>query len=182
MNVLLALIILGAGEGDDTFWTQMLVLVILAGLGGIIGLAKAKAGRSKTEDPPTHQQKWTKPSLTGLVGKTPNLFAAAKAKTAAKPENLSRKKQKDTQSGMELLGSDFLLKVVENTNDGSDEKDVTMRKLNFKELARRGELNSADSKALKEYAVNKGNIYGKDIQCEAIRILAGRTAKGKTGN
>jgi hypothetical protein len=80
------------------------------------------------------------------------------------------------------LELDFLLSIVENTNGGDDEEDVTVRKLNFKELLRRGKLNHADSNALKIYAINKGNLYGKDIQCEAIKTLAERTTKGKTGN
>lgn len=81
-------------------------------------------------------------------------------------------------SGMELLGQDFLLKVIEDANGDGDEKDVTMRKLNFKELLRRGKLDQIDSKALREYAINKGNLYGKDIQFEAMKHLAERTAKG----
>jgi hypothetical protein len=193
MNVLLAQTISAWGwltllaarnsEGDDTFWVQMLVIVILAVFLGIFSLAKAKANKSKGEDAPQSQQKWAKPSavrhgqahLAGLAGKTFNLSGVARAKS----EDLHKKREKDLQSGMELLGLDFLLKVVENTNDGNDEKDVTMRKLNFKELQRRGELSQADSKALKEYAVNEGNLYGKDIQCEAMKSLAERTAKGK---
>jgi hypothetical protein len=86
-------------------------------------------------------------------------------------------REKDLHSGMELLGLDFLLSIVENTNGGDDEKDVAIRKLNFKELLRRGKLNQADSKALRIYAINKGNLYGKDIQCEAMKSLAERTAK-----
>lgn len=170
-----------SGE-DDTIWVQMLVIVILAVFLGIFSLARAKANKSKEEDPPQSQQKWAKPSavrhgqahLAVPAGKTFNLSGVAQAKS----QDLSQKREKDLQSGMELLGLDFLLKVVENTNDGSDEKDVTMRKLNFKELLRRGELNQADSKALKEYAINKGNLYGKDIQCEALKSLAERTATG----
>ena len=196
MNVLLTQTILAArnSEGDDTIWVQMLVIVILAVFLGIFSLARAKANKSKVEDllasgrshGPQSRQKWAKPSLAGPAGKTSNLSGAARAKS----EDLRKKREKDgpshpsrdLQSGMELLGQDFLLKVVENTNDGDDEKDVAMRKLNFKELQRRGELSQADSKALKKYAINKGNLYGKDIQCEALKKLAERTAKSKTGN
>jgi hypothetical protein len=160
MNVLLTQTILAArnSEGDDTIWVQMLVLVILAVFLGIFSLAKAKANKSKGYDQP--QQK--------LVGKT--------------LKDLPRKREKDLHSGMELLGLDFLLNIVENTNGGDNEKDVAIRKLNFKELLRRGKLNQADSKALKVYAINKGNLYGKDIQCEAIKNLAERTAKGDKRN
>jgi len=53
---------------------------------------------------------------------------------------------------------------------------VTMRKLNFNELLRRDQLNEANSSALKVYAINQGNLYGKDIQCEAMKELTERTA------
>jgi hypothetical protein len=157
MNVLLTQTILAAhnSEGDDTIWVQMLVIVILAVFLGIFSLAKARANKTKGEDPPPSQQK--------LVGKT---F-----------KDLPMEREKDLHSGMELLGLDFLLSIVENTNGGNDEKDVAIRKLNFKELLRRGKLNQADSKALRIYAINKGNLYGKDIQCEAMKSLAERTAK-----
>ena len=158
MNVLLTQTILAArnSEGDDTIWVQMLVIVILAVFLGIFSLAKARANKSKGEDPLQSQQKFT--------GKT---F-----------KDLHKKREKDLHSGMELLELDFLLSIVENTNGGDDEKDVAIRKLNFKELLRRGKLNQADSKALRIYAINKGNLYGKDIQCEAMKSLAERTARG----
>jgi hypothetical protein len=158
MNVLLTQTILAArnSEGDDTIWVQMLVIVILAVFLGIFSLAKARANKFKGEDPPQSQQK--------LAGKT---F-----------KDLPRKREKDLHSGMELLGLNFLLSIVENTNGGDDEKDVAIRKLNFKELLRRGKLNQADSKALRTYAINKGNLYGKDIQCEAMKSLAERTVRG----
>jgi hypothetical protein len=167
-------------EGDDTIWVQMLVIVVLAVFLGIFSLARAKANKSREEDilasgrshGPQSQQKWAKPSLAGFAGR--NFKDLHKKREKDRPGRPLR----DLQSGMELLGLDFLLKVVENTNDGKNEKDVTMRKLNFKELARRGALNRTDSSALKEYAVNKGNLYGKDIQCEAMKSLAERTAKG----
>jgi hypothetical protein len=174
MNVLLTQTILAArnSEGDDTIWVQMLVIVILAVFLGIFSLARAKANKSKGEDQPQSQQKWAKPSavrhgqahLAGPAGKT---F-----------KDLHKKREKDLHSGMELLELNFLLSIVENTNGGDDEKDVAIRKLNFKELLRRGKLNQADSKALRIYAINKGNLYSKDIQCEAMKSLAERTAKG----
>ena len=87
----------------------------------------------------------------------------------------AKKREKDLHSGMELLELDFLLSVVENTK-GGDENDVAMRKLNFNELLRRDQLNEANSSALKVYAINQGNLYGKDIQCEAMKELTERTA------
>ena len=94
-----------------------------------------------------------------------------------KPEGqMATEKSKDLHGGMELLELDFLLSIAENT-EGNDQNDVTMRKLNFNELLRRGKQNQIDSGALAVYAVNAGNLYGKDIQCEATKELSRRTAK-----
>ena len=103
--------------------------------------------------------------------------APGKAGQVKTKKELARERKKDLRSGMELLELSFLLSIVENTK-GNDEKDVIIRKLNFKELLRRGKLNEADSNALKVYAINEGNLYGKDIQCEAMKNLAERTANG----
>ncbi len=83
-------------------------------------------------------------------------------------------KEKDLASGMEMLELDFLLGVIENTR-GDDKNDVMMRKFAFNELHRREQLDTVDSNALKVYAINKGNLYGKDIQCEAMKKLTERT-------
>jgi hypothetical protein len=82
---------------------------------------------------------------------------------------------KDLSSGLELIDVDFLLDVVENTK--SDEtKDVTMRKFAFQDLMRRNKIHELDSTALKIYALNEGDLYGKDIQFEAFKELAERTS------
>ena len=80
----------------------------------------------------------------------------------------------DLESGMELLELDFLLGIIENT-EGADKNDVTMRKLCFNEVIRRTQQNEIDSNAMKVYAINENNLYGKDIQCEAMKELALRT-------
>jgi len=80
----------------------------------------------------------------------------------------------DLESGMELLELDFVLGIIENI-DGADKNDVTMRKLCFNEVTRRNQQNEIDSFALKVYAINDGNLYGKDIQCEAMKEMALRT-------
>ncbi len=86
------------------------------------------------------------------------------------------KGEKDLAGGMELLDLDFLLSIVENT-EGNDKNDVTMRRLTFDELLRREQLGTIDSNALKVYAVNDGNLYGKTIQCEAMKVLTERTSR-----
>ena len=121
------------------------------------------------------------------TGKLAELRSSAKSPSEemvgeGKPKDeLAREKDKDLASGMEILELDFLLGIIENT-DGDDKNDVTMRRLNFNELFRREQLDTIDSSALKVYAKNEGNLYGKVIQCEAMKELTKRTVhKGKHG-
>lgn len=190
MSVLLAQTILAArnSEGDDTIWVQMLVIVILAVFLGIFSLARARANKFKGNDQHLSEHHRYRQNHSGQLVAHHELLSATQ--TAVSNINEKKKlvgktlkesaieKEKDLHSGMELLGQDFLLRVIENANGDGDEKDVTMRKLNFKELLRRGKLDQIDSKSLREYAINKGNLYGKDIQFEAMKNLAERTAKG----
>jgi len=105
-----------------------------------------------------------------------------RSREPGKTEKLRRepppRRSRDLQSGMELLGLDFLLSIVEDTTS-NDELDVTMRRLDFKELIRTEQLHTVDSNALKEYALNADGHYDKTIQCEAIKELSARTAQGK---
>lgn len=86
-------------------------------------------------------------------------------------------KQRDLAGGMDMLELDFLLGVVESTT-GAEKNDVTMRKLGFNEVLRRDKQNEIDSKALTVYAVDADKLYGKDIQCEAMKELTKRTPGG----
>jgi hypothetical protein len=105
-----------------------------------------------------------------------------KARQARRSEKLrnepARRRSRDLQSGMELLGLDFLLSIVENT-DSDVELDVTMRKLNFNELIRTEQLQAVDSNVLKVYALNEDGFYDKHMQYESIKELAARTSHGK---
>lgn len=107
---------------------------------------------------------------------------APKPKQAGRSEKLrsepARRRARDLQSGMELLGLDFLLSIVEDTAS-DDDLDVTMRKLNFNELIRTDQLQAVESNVLKEYGLNANGHYDKRIQCEAIKELTARTAHGK---
>jgi hypothetical protein len=76
--------------------------------------------------------------------------------------------------GMDLLELDFLLGVTEGT-DGEDKNDVAMRKLTFNEVLRRNQQNEVDSASLSVYAVDAKELYGKDIQCAAMKELTRRT-------
>jgi len=113
-----------------------------------------------TEPPQQSKFDFDNPSITG------------QSQAGEKPP---KQKMKDLDSGMELLELDFLLSVIGNTK-GSDETNLIIRKLGFNELIRRGKLSYVSSYALKTYALNQDNLYGSDIQCEAIKELAERTA------
>jgi hypothetical protein len=89
---------------------------------------------------------------------------------------LNRSREKDLAIGMEILDLDFLLSVVENT-EGNDKNDVAMRRLTFDELLRREQQDTIDSNSLKVYAMNEGELYGKVIQCEAMKVLTERTTR-----
>ncbi len=121
-------------------------------------------------------------SPTAPIEEVPIGEKGPKARQARKSEKLrnepARRRARDLQSGMELLGLDFLLSIVENT-DSDVELDVTMRKLNFNELIRTEQLHAVDSNVLKVYALNEDGLYDKHIQCEAIKELAARTSHGK---
>jgi len=84
------------------------------------------------------------------------------------------KAQRNLAGGMDLLELDFLLGVIENIN-GEDKNDVAMRKLAFNEALRRNQQNEIDSAALSVYAVDEKGLYGKDIQCAAMKELYRRT-------
>ena len=90
-------------------------------------------------------------------------------------------KERDLAGGMEMLEMNFLLGVIEKTKS-NDKNDVTMRKLGFNEVLRREKQTQIDSGVLTVYAVDDGNLYGKDVQCEAMKELTKRTShKSKRG-
>jgi hypothetical protein len=84
------------------------------------------------------------------------------------------KADRNLAGGMEMLEMDFLLGVVENI-DGEDKNDVSMRKLSFNEVLRRNQQSEIDSASLTVYAVDDKDLYGKDIQCAALKELTRRT-------
>lgn len=114
------------------------------------------------------------------AGRVVEMHSSVKAPPSDEERQKSElSKGKDLAGGMEILDLDFLLSIVENT-EGNDKNDVTMRRLTFDELLRREQLDTIDSNALKVYAINDGDLYGKVIQCEAMKVLTERTTrKGK---
>jgi hypothetical protein len=112
-----------------------------------------------------------------IIGEPGLDFDAAATADQERPGD-KRAKERDSANGMELLEVDFLVSTVENTK-GDDKNDVTMRKLTFGELVRREQLDTVDSSALKIYAMNESNLYGRDIQYQAMKELAERTEHEK---
>lgn len=110
------------------------------------------------------------------TGKVVEVRPSAKEPPGVEKLRADLGRERDLTSGMEVLELDFLLGVVENTR-GDDKNDVMMRKLVFNELFRRQQLDAVDSSALKVYAVDDANLYGKDIQCEAMKKLTERTLR-----
>jgi len=193
MNRSLAEIILAASNMDDegNFWIQILVLLVLGAVVGVVGLIKAKAKKFKAQEQHrprgsgrpykegSEQIRAVKDKYVEFFLKTAQpktdsqeLLFDFKAADTAKSEK--QKKGVDLNSGMEILDLDFLLKVVENTK-GKNKKNVTMRQLVFNELVRREQLDLMSSKTLNFYTMNKGSVYDKQIQCEAMTELAKRT-------
>ncbi len=192
MNYCLAQIIQFAGitDGEDTFWIQILVLVVLGGVVGFVSLIKTRANRFKTQEqyqpegagrshsqrgrPIEAKDKYRDFFLKTAQPKTDSQELLFDFEAADKVKADKQKKDRDMNSGMELLDLDFLVKVVENTK-GRNKKNVMMRKLVFNELVRREQLDVISSKTLNIYTINKSKVYSKNIQCEAMRELAKRT-------
>ncbi|HUS73018.1 MAG TPA: hypothetical protein VMY06_08120 [Sedimentisphaerales bacterium] len=202
MNYCLAQIIQFAGitDGEDTFWIQILVLVVLGGVVGFGSLIKTRANRFKTQEQyqpegagrshsqrgrPIEAVKELKDKYRGIFlttaqpktiteGPTFNFEPADAASEGKQKNEIGKARDRDVDSGMEILEPAFLLGVVENTKS-DDKNNVMIRNLSFNELLRREQLAAVDSKALNVYAINDGNLYNKDIQCCAMKELAERT-------
>ena len=157
---------------------QMLVFVMLAAFWGIYNLVKKKPTGSNN-----YEQNLADSARTASHAKArrqfhPSVETIVNSNNSAATKQISksgRVTKRDLNSGTELLELDLLLRIVDDTK-GSNVNDTTMRKLVFNELLRREDHNRIDSNALKVYATNKDNLYGKEIQCEAIKELAERTA------
>ena len=192
---LIGIIIAQHSGGDDTFWVQLLVIVVLAAGVGIYSLV-----RKKTHKPEEHQDYASYESSLGRqrqwrwkiqpVHKGFGQGKAAVSTSLPKTQQTrsltaqtqsqqtfgfaSESKVRDLDSGMELLEIGFLLRVIEDMS-GNDVNDVTMQRLSFEEILRREKLSRVSSKALKIYAEDEEGFYGRQIQCEAMKQLGQRT-------
>lgn len=182
-------------DGEVAFWTQMLVLIVLVASWGVYSLVRTRAKPSGEQKQGYDdgsggrgtQLRWRNKALGGLKKRGLGVFSKSAQSKAVIEEPVfdfegggvarQGRPKSDLAGGMEMLEQDFLVRVVEKTK-GDDKSDVMMRRLSFNELLRRGQLKAADSKALKVYAKNEGNLYGKDIQYEAMKELAERSGLG----
>ncbi len=71
-----------------------------------------------------------------------------------------------------------MLDIVEDTTSNNDD-DVIMRILTLEKLICQNQLDQTDSHALKIYAMDEDNLYGKPIQRAAMTELASRTQKAR---
>ena len=190
------IIIASSSEAEDAFWSQILVLVLLAVLVGIGSLIKTRTNRLKQQQQYCPEgihrsHSWYQRRINAIKELKDKCLAiflkTAQPETAIEEpvfdSGAYQKQRKDEPAekirrnlggGMELLELDFLLSIIEKT-ESDDENDVIMRKLSFNELLRRGQLIAADSNTLRIYATDEDNLYGKEIQCEAMKELAERT-------
>ena len=195
MNSSLAEIILAANNMDEegSFWIRLLVLVILAAVVSIVSLIKARAKKLKTQKQNRSKgsgrtYRDSREQIRAVKDKYVEFFLKTAQPKADSQETLfdfdtvqttrseKQKPERDLTSGMELLDLDFLMKIIKKTR-GKNKKNVAMREMVFKELARRERLSALSSKTLNFYTINKGNVYDKNIQCEAMMELAKRTRK-----
>ncbi|MHC4395082.1 MAG: hypothetical protein ACYS1A_05450 [Planctomycetota bacterium] len=184
--------------GEDTFWIQILVFLLVAASLGVYSLVKRKPGQARqsgrgiaTKIGSGHIESSRRFQLSHKHI-TPLKSVVQKYTTKVKDIRFRIRKplkgstldldtaetagqrNADLTGGMELLELDFLLRVAENT-EGKNKNDVMMRKLTFNELVRRIKLDQVNSSVLKVYAINQEKLHGKDIQCEAIKELSKRT-------
>ncbi len=197
-------VIAAYSNDEETIWVTMLVFAVIAAGAGVWSFVKKKPGRldERQDDFPYYSSsseaghhKWKGPLQQQGAIETPEKHFVVTSSTQSSSDlemalaktPLSRKrssagrKQADRKEGMELLDLDFLLSVVSDTEHNGS-ADVTMHELIFKELIRRKKLSEIESNVLKEYVLNKGSLYSKDIQCEAIKELALRTEWGSDKN
>ena len=193
-----AILIADVGDEENSFWMQALVFLLLAVSWWVHSLVSKKRNEFKEQQRIAEETGtcYTKPRgrfrlprkhialckdiVQKYITKTRDIrfhirHLPREPVPAFDSPEPATERNRDLQSGMELLELDFLVSIVENTK-GNGQNDVTMRKLDFNEILRRGSLRCVNSEALKVYAVNKDNLYDKHIQCEAMGELAERTS------
>jgi hypothetical protein len=192
---LIGIIIAQRSGGDDTFWVQLLVIVVLAAGVGIYSLVRKKSHKleehqdyASYESATGGQRRWRwkiQPVYKGAEQEKNTVGAPLPKTQQTRSSTVQARKQRvfgfasdekgrDLHGGMELLELGFLLSVLEDMSS-AEVSDVTMRRLSFEEILRRDRLSRVSSKALKIYAKDEQGFYGRKIQCEAMKQLSQRT-------
>lgn len=158
------------GNGEETFWISILVIVVLSSGIGIWTLVKKKSNQNSLSEEgseydstvqPTQRMNRHKKTDTiietlieqSAVSETGQLSIRSSRKGAA---GRRFRKAADLQSGLELLDLPFLTGMVSDI-ESRQRADIEMRKIAFMELVRRGQLCGIEGKALKVYAKNSAS-------------------------
>jgi hypothetical protein len=182
---------LAAGNSEEGFWVQLLVIVILACAAGFYTLIKSRVKRTRrnTEDaiietliesPPAASPHIEKKrfQVTPAASLVKPLASEMKSPVKPAPVRFEFKKPlpktRDISGGMEILSREFLVGVVEQTA-ALEKLDVSIRSMCWNELSRRDELFAVSSESLKIYILNERGFFDKAIRREAMVELAGRT-------
>lgn len=184
MVVLQNMLAAGAGDSEGSFWTVILMIVLLSCGAGIWSVVKRRKGEKDLQmeeilypSEPKAEEKLPQKSAFEVISPEGNFkvesIKPVQSQTAVFTAS-SQKKNSDLRSGLELLELPFLVKLVSSI-ENIGKPDIEMRKIAFFELNRRDKLGSIDGKVLKVYAKNIKNLFGKIIQCRAITELACRT-------
>jgi len=196
MGEFLIVTILGQGNGgNDAFWVQLLVIVVLAAGIGVYCLVRKRTHKGEEQEDYTSyesaaggQRRWRwkiqplhkshSEAKTTVGTPAPTAYQSKLRTERVRKQRVfgfaSDEKGRDLHSGMELLELGFLLSVLEDMSS-AEVSDVTMRRLSFEEILRRDKLNRVNSKVLKIYAKDEQGFYDSQIQCEAMKQLNQRT-------
>lgn len=178
----------GAGDSEGTFWTVILMIVLLCCGVGIWSVAKRRKGEkdykieeilypTDSQSRPTRTRKSAFEVISPQEHSTDGSSGPLHLKVGF-ASSRNRRKSADLESGLELLELPFLAGLVSDIED-TGLLDIQIRIIAFNEIVRREKLGRIEGKTLKIYAKNSQNIFGKSIQCRAIGELACRTSNEK---
>ena len=193
---------LAASDGEEAFWAQLLMIVMLAAGGGIYAFIKTRPKSRRSRWPISIHRKIFNRGIDGVSRLIKTACKQIPLRRPILPQNTggypvikqmpeinyqtpaivetvlrTEAKRRDLKSGMELLSGSFLVKVIESRNDEiqADRVDIEMQKMCFAEMKRRNELEAVSSEALKAYTVDEAGNYGKTIHRQAMEELFRRT-------
>jgi len=195
---------LAASDGEEAFWAQLLMIVMLAAGGGIYAFIKTRPASRRGKRGPISIHRnildhgiERVSRLIKTAGKRISLKRPAPQQSPGEYRVITQMpeinyqthaivetvvksgaKGRNLKSGMELLTGGFLVKMIESRFAGAAAGlDIEMQKMCFAEMKRRNELEAVSSEALKIYIVDKAGHFGKTIQRQAMEELFRRTGQ-----